>query len=124
MTEKWKKEYQQYEDGSHACVALENGDWVCDCGKEGDKDCEDTTNLIVSLHNAAIEINEKCPQAVAEGMVKMYEALKDADETICELCKRLNPQHATADYGEGCKSCADGDIRLEALNLVRKELKN
>ena len=45
----------------------------------------------------------------------MYEALKEADIVICEMCKRLNPQHATADYGKGCKWCEDREPRLNAL---------
>ena len=38
-----------------------------------------------------------------------YMELKVADATICELCKRLNPQH------EHCTSCEDRASRLKAL---------
>lgn len=44
-----------------------------------------------------------------------YEELKEADSIICELCKRLNPQHATADYGKGCEWCEDREGRLKAI---------
>ena len=45
-----------------------------------------------------------------------YKELKEADALICELCKRLNPQHATADYyGKGCEWCNERDSRLKAL---------
>ena len=39
----------------------------------------------------------------------MYEALKEADTLICELCVRLNPQH------ENCTSCAERESRLKAI---------
>ena len=44
-----------------------------------------------------------------------YKELKEADATICELCKRLNPHHATADHGKGCEWCQDRESRLKAL---------
>ena len=31
-------------------------------------------------------------------------------EFICPMCYRLNPQHADADYGVGCKNCADKEF--------------
>ncbi len=48
---KLKIEYQQYPDGTHVCVAYENGDWFCDCGPEGDPIAESNAKLIVSLLN-------------------------------------------------------------------------
>ena len=44
-----------------------------------------------------------------------YEELREADRVICELCYIVNPQHAEADYGIGCKSCEDRERRLKAL---------
>ena len=38
-----------------------------------------------------------------------YEQLKWADEIICTLCRRLNPQHET------CNSCQEREARLEVL---------
>ncbi len=32
------------------------------------------------------------------------------DSVICPMCYRLNPQHATADHGVGCKSCAEKEV--------------
>jgi len=32
------------------------------------------------------------------------------EEFICPMCYRLNPQHATADYGMGCKTCSDKEF--------------
>jgi len=38
-----------------------------------------------------------------------YEQLKEADAVICDLCKRLNPQHENCDY------CQDREPRLNAI---------
>ncbi len=48
----------------------------------------------------------------------LYEALKEADEVICTLCKRLNPQHVSMDYGKGCDWCDERDARLKLLTEV------
>ena len=40
---------------------------------------------------------------------KLYVELVEADETICQLCKRLNPQH------ENCTSCEEREYRLKAI---------
>ena len=45
----------------------------------------------------------------------LYKELEEADTVICKLCKRLNPQHATADYGRGCNSCEEREHRLKAI---------
>ena len=39
----------------------------------------------------------------------LYSELVGADDTICALCKRLNPQR------EGCTSCQDREARLKAI---------
>lgn len=41
--------------------------------------------------------------------------LEEADTTICELCYRVNPQHAAMNAGAGCKSCKDREDRLKAI---------
>jgi len=43
----------------------------------------------------------------------LLEALEDADEEICTLCKRLNPQHSE------CTSCDERDERLIAIAKAR-----
>ncbi len=48
----------------------------------------------------------------------MHKALKEADRVICELCKRLNPQHASRNDYEGCEWCQDREERLQVLSLV------
>ncbi len=50
-----------------------------------------------------------------EALTDMYVALTEADIVICELCKRLNPQHASSPDYEGCERCQDRDKRLKAL---------
>ena len=40
---------------------------------------------------------------------ELYDELVEADDTICTLCKRLNPQH------EDCTSCQDREARLKAM---------
>lgn len=40
---------------------------------------------------------------------KLYVELGEADEVICQLCKRLNPQH------ENCTSCEEREYRLKAI---------
>ncbi len=57
-------------------------------------------------------------QEMANKMAAAPELLKellDADELICELCKRLNPQHISSDYGKGCNWCEEREDRLQAL---------
>jgi hypothetical protein len=39
----------------------------------------------------------------------LFAELREADATICELCKRLNPQHAE------CNTCPDRESRLAAI---------
>ncbi|HUW46160.1 MAG TPA: hypothetical protein VMW50_10255 [Dehalococcoidia bacterium] len=39
----------------------------------------------------------------------LYDELVEADETICQLCKRLNPQH------ENCTSCGERENRRKAI---------
>lgn len=51
----------------------------------------------------------------------LKEALEEADKVICKLCKRLNPQHVSMDYGQGCSWCKDRDVRLKALAQARRE---
>lgn len=50
----------------------------------------------------------------------LYEELAEADIVICQLCKRLNPQHAQSPYQDGCEWCQDRDSRLKALAKVEE----
>jgi len=38
------------------------------------------------------------------------------ENVICPMCYRLNPHHATADNGVGCKSCRDKEVYCGELN--------
>ncbi len=59
----------------------------------------------------------KGQQSILSQMVEvdLDNELNKADKIICELCKRLNPHHATADYGKGCDWCQDRDSRIKEL---------
>lgn len=72
-------------------------------------------HLIAAAVNACIKLNPANPMTVTESIVEMHEALKEADAVICELCKRLNPQHVSQDYGKGCNWCQDREVRLKTL---------
>jgi hypothetical protein len=45
---------------------------------------------------------------------ELYNSLVEADRVICELCKRVNPQH------RDCNSCQERDKRLALLNEVKE----
>lgn len=54
-------------------------------------------------------------RALMEAADNLYWQLLEADQVICNLCKRLNPQHVN------CASCGDRDERLRALANARGE---
>ena len=63
---KYIKEYQQYPDGTHVCIAYSNGDWFCDCGLEGNVEAEKNADLILDkLNNLYME--EDLVKAIAFG---------------------------------------------------------
>jgi hypothetical protein len=53
---------------------------------------------------------------------ELLKALKNADEIICSLCYKVNPQHASQDYGVGCKSCQERDVRLAIIKQAEEGL--
>ena len=50
-----------------------------------------------------------------EQNAELLEALKEADSSICWMCKRLNPQHAD------CTSCEEHDARSKAIAKAESE---
>ena len=50
-----------------------------------------------------------------ENQHELHQELKSADELICTLCKRLNPQHAAMDDYKGCQSCEEREPRKQLL---------
>ena len=46
---------------------------------------------------------------------ELVEALEDADEMICTLCKRLNPQH------KNCEICGEREVILAILTKYRSK---
>jgi hypothetical protein len=67
--------------------------------QSGNTDNGDRTKEDVLISNAKL----------AAAAPDMYEALKEADTLICELCVRLNPQH------ENCTSCTERESRLKVI---------
>lgn len=94
----WKVEYQQYEDGSHICVADPSGDWVCDCGLEGDIECEANAQLIASapdLYKACKLGLEKCESFIHDEY--------DGTSMLGGLLKKLEPIRKALAKAEGTK---------------------
>ena len=87
---KYKIEYQQYPDGSHVCIAYENGDWFCDCGLESDT-AEVNAALLLMRLNAGEEAiaNARLIAAAPEMLRVIQDALTsiDSGESIiaCDL---------------------------------------
>jgi hypothetical protein len=72
--------------------------------------------VVASLDESDFTLNEDEANAhLIAAAPELYKELVEADRVICELCYIVNPQHATADYGVGCKSCEDRDRRLVAI---------
>ena len=55
------------------------------------------------------EINAKANAMLYAASSDMLKALIESDITICELCKRLNPQH------KNCISCQDREKRIKLI---------
>lgn len=68
----------------------------------------------MTWHREQVDIMKANAQLIISAP-DLYEELIEADEVICELCKRLNPQHAPREGYEGCNSCQDRESRLQAL---------
>lgn len=82
-------------------------------------DTPDTSTEICYMSLYIPNEEQKANAQLISAAPECYEELKEADRVICELCKRLNPQHATADYGKGCDWCQDRDSRLKALTKAK-----
>lgn len=65
-------------------------------------------NLVIAQTYIA-DGNEKANAQLIASAPDLHKELLEADEVICELCKRLNPQH------EDCTSCQDRENRLKVL---------
>jgi len=76
---------------------------------------EDMVIHVETAEDVVAEVYSEANASLIAAAPRLYKELKEADRVICELCKRLNPQHATADHGKGCDWCVERDSRLEAL---------
>lgn len=68
----------------------------------------------MTWHREQVDIMKANAQLIISAP-DLHRELVEADEVICELCKRLNPQHAPRGGYEGCNSCQDRESRLQAL---------
>ena len=64
------------------------------------------------------KMGEEMRRRLEEVAPDLYWELKEADAVICELCKRLNPQHIWMNNDKGCEWCEDRDSRLKAIAKV------
>ena len=88
--DKLKKEYQQYPDGVHVCVANSAGDWVADCGPKGDKSSEAYAKLF----------------AAAPALKKENEELKERNRILVEALQNI-------------QQIENGAFGLKAFDVVR-----
>lgn len=56
-------------------------------------------------------------ELIREAAQKVVDELKDADSVICELCRRLNPQHEAEDC-----MCDERESRLRVISKFKKEV--
>lgn len=79
VKDKYIKEYQQYPDGTHVCIAYSNGDWFCDCGLEGDIEAEQNAELLLSKLNCYEIVVEDDVEKLADEVIKKEGSIyKDA----------------------------------------------
>ena len=94
------------------------GEWkfsmLNDLGVEGDSEsvCHITRRVNLDESEANAQLIASAPD--------LHTEVVEADKVICQLCKRLNPQHAQTPFREGCNSCEERESRLKALAKVGK----
>ncbi len=89
---KYIKEYQQYPDGTHVCIAYSNGDWFCDCGLEGNVEAEKNADLILDkLNNLYTEehLRKTIDMAREQHLVKYTDNDYEFEHTEDEIIKSL-----------------------------------
>ena len=58
------------------------------------------------------KMGKELEKRLDENKYELYEELLEADAVICELCIRLNPQHAN------CEWCDDREPRLKLIAKI------
>ncbi len=89
---KYIKEYQQYPDGTHVCIAYSNGDWFCDCGLEGNVESEKNADLILDkLNNLYTEehLRKTIDMAREQHLVKYTDNDYEFEHTEDEIIKSI-----------------------------------
>ena len=79
----YKVEYQQHPDGTHAavCIADEHGNWVADCGPEGNPEAEENAATLVKRYN--LEPKERSYLSLAVGIIQSIPA--NFNEALCDI---------------------------------------
>jgi hypothetical protein len=85
---KYIKEYQQYDDGTHVCIAYSNGDWFCDCGLEGNEEAEKNADLILDKLNDSYT-EEDLRIAIQQAFLSGVERLEDFGKVESMLMKNI-----------------------------------
>ncbi len=104
-------------------IEITKGDWTMVSVEEGEKDTFLTSTGEYQIRHGKHTIIAIMGKSWADGAAeanaqliasapKLYVELVEADEVICGLCKRLNPQH------ENCTSCEEREYRLKAIALA------
>jgi predicted nuclease with TOPRIM domain len=87
-TPAFKVEYQQYEDGSHVCLATESGDWVADFGKEGNKESEKNAKLFADLLRERDEL-KTLNQNQQDDINNLQDSIKTIESLNSELLEAM-----------------------------------
>ena len=64
--------------------------------------------LKAQLAKVSSEIEKAYARGFEQGKFESQEKIREIwEEIICPMCYRLNPQHKSMDYGEGCHWCQE-----------------
>lgn len=124
--EEWKTEHQQYEDGSHICVADQNGDWVADCGKSGDKDAERHAKLIAAAPDLlkalklAANFIENVTDEDPQRQDKFFEAREAWNAAIAKATNQLTEKNRM-DVKSIMENGEQMDITNQQANILLKQ---
>lgn len=81
------------------------------------KHCDNATVFVYNGQCLPCQEELKCEEAnLISAAPDLYHSLKAADQVICNLCKKLNPQHKSQDNGKGCFSCFEREEILHAIH--------
>jgi hypothetical protein len=123
----WKTEYQQYADeqdstDTHICVAAANGDWIADCGPEGNEESEANAELIVkAVNNYQSLVDEN--GILKEARNVLCQLVKDMADSNKELLEKLNELHHYTDHKVKSYNIKDS-MYFSVINIMANGLHN